>query len=182
LRGFRGSARWRRKFGYPGRIDAFEHVWLTCAGCSGCREVHLNGHDLTSAGAVGSSFEFEVTSLLTDRNHLEVLIQGDTDEAGLWGEVALEIRRDAWLKDLRLVATEAGARLDGRAIGSAPGPLEMYTLIDGRHADYRTIQPTPQGQRFQIDLPGSFSASTEVRIDLIDVSTIWYAASVPLGH
>jgi hypothetical protein len=89
LPGFAGTIRFRRHFGYPGRIDAFERVWLTFAGVAGTAAIHLNGQLLGSGRE--EPFEFEITSLLQKRNLLEVEIEGGED-GGLWGEVALEIR------------------------------------------------------------------------------------------
>ena len=34
LKDFSGRVRFRRRFGYPGQIDAYERVWLTVAGVS----------------------------------------------------------------------------------------------------------------------------------------------------
>ncbi|MGH7224207.1 MAG: hypothetical protein ACRELF_13330, partial [Gemmataceae bacterium] len=48
-------------FGYPGRIDAYERVWLTFAGIGGADEVRLNKHLL---GHIVTASEFEVTPLL----------------------------------------------------------------------------------------------------------------------
>jgi len=90
LPGFSGKVRFRRHFGYPGRIDYFERVWLTFAGLTGTADIRLNGHRLGS-GKAEEPFEFEVTSLLQNRNVLEVEVAGPED-GGLWGEVALEIR------------------------------------------------------------------------------------------
>src|ERR1700730_15097580 len=59
LPGFSGRGRFRRHFGYPGRIDDFERVWLTFAGVDGKAEIHLNGHFLGSLP--DGPFEFEVT-------------------------------------------------------------------------------------------------------------------------
>ena len=171
LAGFRGLARFARRFGYPGRIDEDEQVWLTCAGCTGCREIHLNGTLLPR-------FSAEITSLLRPRNQLEVLIEGDTDAAGLWGEVALEIRKSAWLADMRLQRTDAGLRLTGVAIGVAPEPLELYTIVDGGHVDYRTILPSAVGQSFQIELAAPLAQV--VRVELIHISAIWYVVEMSI--
>src|SRR6266849_10307562 len=46
LENFAGRVRFRRRFGYPGRIDAHERVWLTFAGIGGTAEVWLNGQHL----------------------------------------------------------------------------------------------------------------------------------------
>src|SRR5687767_3486483 len=96
---FRGRARFTRKFGYPGKADRdVEHFWLTCADANGCCEIHLN-HQLLSAESC-ASFAFDVTSIIQDRNQLEVLIDGGGARPGLWSEVALEIRRDAYLGEI----------------------------------------------------------------------------------
>src|SRR6516162_1600298 len=41
---FSGRVRFRRSFGYPGRIDTHERVWLTFAGIGGEAEIRLNDH------------------------------------------------------------------------------------------------------------------------------------------
>jgi hypothetical protein len=89
LPGFAGTVRFRRHFGYPGRIDDFERVWLTFAGLTGTAHIRLNGQHL--GVLTDKAGEFDFTSLLQKRNILEVEIHGPED-GGLWGEVALEIR------------------------------------------------------------------------------------------
>jgi hypothetical protein len=180
LAGFHGSARFTRRFGYPGNIDDSEHVWLTCDGCTGCREVSLNGKLL--AHDPGEKFAFDVTPLLTQRNRLDVLIQGDSAEAGLWDEVALEIRKDAFLADLSLERTASSMFLVGKASGTSPQPLELYVLVDGRHVDYRTILPSPEGTLFRIELTEFTDASQVVRAELIHISSIWYVVELPISR
>ncbi len=181
LAGFRGQVRFNRKFGYPGKADRdIEHIWLTCAGCTDVRAVHLNGQLLPAFA--GAQFAFDVTSIMAERNHLEVLIDGSSDDAGLWGEVAMEIRMDAYLADVRIDRTPASACLSGRVVGVAPQPLELYTLVDGRHVDYRTISPRPDGEPFHIDLASIPSLNAIVRVELINVSTIWYSIETSITH
>src|ERR1019366_10304805 len=122
LSGFRGVVRFTRKFGYPGRIDDGEHVWLTCDGCVNCSELLLNGQRL--AQGCPETFAFDITPILGPRNRLDIWIQGiDDDVAGLRGEVALEIRRDAYLAELQVCRSERGAYVTGVAIGTAPQAL-----------------------------------------------------------
>jgi hypothetical protein len=180
LAGFHGHARFARQFGYPGNIDDTEHVWLTCDGCAGCLEVRLNGQLLSRESH--ATFAFDVTSLLSQRNRLEVLIQGDADDAGLWGEVALEIRKDAFLADVGFERSGATWHLRGIAVGVAPQALELYVLVDGKHVDYRTIDPTPTGTPFRIELAGVTRQSQFVRVELINVSSIWYVVELPIPH
>jgi beta-galactosidase/beta-glucuronidase len=86
LKDFAGRVRFRRHFGYPGRIDENERVWLTFAGIEGAAETWLNGQWLGR-----QPLEFEITGLLRDRNELLVEVEG-SETGGLYGEVALEIR------------------------------------------------------------------------------------------
>lgn len=88
---FVGRVRFRRRFGYPGRIDPHERVWLTFAGVDATTEVSLNGRFLGRHEGASEPFEFEVTSLLQPRNELMVEVES-AGNGGLWGEVAMEIR------------------------------------------------------------------------------------------
>jgi len=92
LKDFTGRVRFRRHFGYPGRIDENERVWLTFAGVDGTSEIRLNGQFLGRPESDQQSFEYDVTSLLQNRNDLIVDIDGEAHTDGLYGEVAMEIR------------------------------------------------------------------------------------------
>src|SRR6516165_8320259 len=80
LAGFRGAARFSRNFGYPGKIDDTEHAWLTGDGCVGCVEVAVNSQLLMREPR--DVFAFDITKLLSPRNRLEIVIRGDSDQAG----------------------------------------------------------------------------------------------------
>jgi len=80
----------RRRFGYPGRIDAHEQVWLTCAGLGGRAELRLNAQELGCCNS--PACDFEITPLLKDRNVLELILETKDTDAAVWDEVALEIR------------------------------------------------------------------------------------------
>lgn len=179
LAGYRGPACFTRRFGYPGRIDDGEHVWLLGENVRGCRSITLNAKSLSKSS--GDFFAFDVTPILAERNLLEIVLFGDTDDAGLWGEIVLEIRRDAYLANVAVARADAGLIVSGKAIGTAPRELELYTLIDNRHADYRTIRPTPDGTPFRIELAEVNRACESARVELICVSSIWYAveAAIP---
>lgn len=180
LEGFRGLARFVRKFGYPGRVDETEHVWLVCDGCYGCREVRLNGQLLSDQPC--SVFAFEVTAILTERNQLEVLIAGDNDKAGLWGEVAIEIRKAAFLAEPRLERINGIVELHCLVMGQSPQRLELYTLVDGRHVDYRLVVPCPAGTPCHIPLGAMPESAQIVRLELINISSIWYVLELPIPH
>jgi beta-galactosidase/beta-glucuronidase len=91
LKDFTGRVRFRRHFGYPGRIDDNERVWLTFAGVEGIAEIWVNTEFLGRREAAQRPFEFDITRLLRDRNELHVEVEGP-ETGGLSGEVALEIR------------------------------------------------------------------------------------------
>src|SRR5262249_16304202 len=125
---FTGTVRFTRRFGYPGRIDDYECVWLTFAAVAGRAAVCLNG---TALGQCDAACEFEGTRLLRERNVLHVDIEGGGDDAGLCGEVALEVRRTAFLRNLRVTASD-GLHVSGEVAGTAEGPLELYVICERR--------------------------------------------------
>ena len=92
LPGFDGRVRFRRRFGYPGRIDVYERVWLTFEGVADDAAIRLNDRVLERNAEAGATLEFDVTSLLQARNGLVVDVEGTAERGGLWGEVALEVR------------------------------------------------------------------------------------------
>jgi len=176
LPGFAGTVRFRRHFGYPGRLDAFERVWLTFAGLTGTAHIRLNGQDLgVLADEAG---EFEITSLLQNRNILEVEVEGP-EGSGLWGEVALEIRCSAFLRGLRASRPSPSTiHLTGEVAGTCEEKLEFYVLADRANVGYAIVHA---GQPF--DLTIALPQDTEpslLRVELVCVATVWFASEIPL--
>lgn len=187
LAGFAGRVRFVRRFGFPGRIDAHERVWLTFAGADSVAEVWLNGRFLGRQEQASGPFEFEVTALLTARNTLVVEVEGSADTGGL-GEVALEVRCTAYLRELWVYADTVGAtprlHVDGEIVGFCERPLELYVLLDGSTVAYRLLEPVPAGRPFHVvseqlgpercrpRAPGD--PPHVVRVDLVNGATIWY--------
>jgi hypothetical protein len=175
-----GRVRFRRRFGYPGRIDAEERVWLTFAGIAGVAAVELNGTELGRHEGI-DPFEFEATALLRPRNEVIVDVEG-IDEPGVsWGEVALEVRRTAFLRGVRVERIGAGNTFDlhttGQVVGVSERPLDLYVVLDRSTVGYATITPSPAGEPFhlvaekltRLSVPGPI-----VKIDLVDGAVIWY--------
>lgn len=189
LAGFAGQVRFRRHFGFPGRIDPHERVWLTFAGSAGAAVVQLNGESLGMHPG-DAPFEFDVTGKLKPRNDLIVDIEGPED-GGLCGEVALEVRCPAFLRGVRVWSTcqdeQARLHVRGEVVGASDGPLELYVLLDGKTLIYRNpVIATPEGQAFevmaeQLDVLWSQSGDEHtshlytVRIDLVRGPVVWYA-------
>ena len=185
LAGFIGRVRFRRSFGYPGRIDSHERVWLTFAGISGTAEVRLNNQSL---GRIDSASEFEVTPLLRTRNAMTVELDITAEQEGLWGEVALEVRCTAFLRDLRYFAILRGdsvdLRVSGQVAGLAERPLELYLLLHRSVVGYQTATALAEGQPFEIAAPGlpfekwrgldGQPQALPVQVDLVNGAIVWY--------
>jgi hypothetical protein len=181
LADFAGRVRLTRRFGYPGQIDAGERVWLTFAGVEGSAEVWLNDRLLGRHEGAAGPFEHEVTQLLGTRNRLVIEVEELTGRGGLWGEVALEIRRTAFLRGVRAWAEPAGAlHVIGKVVGTSERPLDLYVLLDGAHVAYTTVEAMPSGQPFQVTAERAGAerwadGSHTVRVELVDAATVWYA-------
>ncbi len=174
LTGFPGRVRFRRRFGYPGRIDATERVWLTLAGIEGSVEIRLNDHGL--GRHEGGPVEFDITALLQPRNQLEIVVEVGAADGGLGSEVALEVRRTAFLRAVRLrCEPEGGLRIEGEVAGFSERPLDLYLLVDGGSAGYQAIQ-AGRPFFFVVEKPPS---SPAVRVELVDAATLWYAVELP---
>jgi hypothetical protein len=155
----------RRKFGYPGRIDEHERVWLIGEGVAGPAEVRLAGQAL---GVVsGDHFAFDVTRLLAKRNLLEVELDAGPERTRLWDDIALEVRATAYLDGVRTTREADGRFVEGRVAGSADRPLEVYVLIAGRNCSYEVVEA---GKSFRMPI----DATGPVRVELVHVSTVWY--------
>jgi hypothetical protein len=168
-----GRVRCRRRFGYPGRIDDYERVWLTVAGAGGSMQVWLNGERLGSPDHGGGPFEFDVTRLL--RPHNELVIDVEVPEGGhLWDEVALEVRCTAFLRGVR--AWVEGARLHamGEVVGTAERPLDLYVIRGRSTAAYTTVEATPEGLSFHLVAEGVSGEASGVRVELVNGATVWY--------
>jgi hypothetical protein len=174
LPSFAGTVRFIRKFGYPGRIDEDERVWLTCEGFDGTAAIVLNEQSVAK-DHVGP-FAFDVHALLKQHNRLEITITADSDRGGLWGEVALEVRCTAYLHELQTRRLEDGAvEVTGVVAGTYNRTLELYGLADGAHAHYQLVNPRPEGTPFRFVVPPRETAVQQVRVELVNVSAVWYA-------
>jgi hypothetical protein len=182
---FVGQVRLRRRFGYPGRIDAHERVWLTFAGIAGPAALSLNGHAL---GQGEGSLETDATGFLQARNELLVDWDEAGPESGLWGEVALEIRCLAYMQNVR-VKPVAGQRLEvsGEVAGRCERPLELYVVAGRSTVAYAKIAATPPGTPFQlttevIEATNFIDHGTgpvlPVRVELVHGASVWYAFEV----
>ena len=184
LTDFSGRVRFRRRFGYPGQIDSYERVWLTLAGVSDSAEVRLNDASLGRVCGPGP-FEFEITRLLRARNELVMDLDG-TERGGAWGEVALEVRCQAYLADLRLWASFDAETADlhaaGRVVGEADRPLDLYVVLAHSTAAYTPVTAASEGTPFHIiaeKLPAARWRLPEaplVRVDLVNGAVVWYTA------
>jgi hypothetical protein len=176
LTDFAGSVRFRRRFGCPTNVDADERVWLTGAGVTDRAEAILNGVSL-EVGVGPTPFEVEVTGLLQVRNELVLDVEGGPD-GGPWGEIALEVRRTAFLRDLSVESGQQGEGdsliVTGTAVGTAEGPLELYVVAGRGTVAYGNVTPTPQGTPFRLTATVAADVGPTVQVDLVGGAEVWY--------
>jgi hypothetical protein len=184
---FAGAVRFRRRFGLPRRLDAHERVWLTFSAVNGGAGITLNGTFLGRREASEDQFEFEyeVTSLLRDRNELIVDIEAANGNGGLWGEVALEVRGPAFLQHVGFRADFADEALTLYAAGEVAGswdcPLEVYMILDRSTVAYAPVEASTTSLVFELTsepLPPErwrTGRQMAVRIDLVQGATVWYS-------
>lgn len=89
---FRGRVAYLRRFGKPTNLSPTEQVWLVCEGAAEHASLAVNGHQLGSVTGPNSLAEFDVTTLLGERNELVATVESNQATGGLTGEVRLEIR------------------------------------------------------------------------------------------
>lgn len=215
---FNGRVRFRRRFHKPRQVDAHERLWLTFAGADYFAEVSLNGEPLGEHEGAFDPFEFDITSLIRPAN--ELVVEVDLPEArwdglenrptpqgrqrmirgsaacppasgGLWGTVALEVRREAFLQSVRLWATFQGPQptlhVAGEVAGKADRPLELYVLLDGRTVLYEAVSRGPfqaqVGCEVELWQPLGLGEPRlyEVQIDLIDGASKLHTLGRPFG-
>lgn len=173
---FAGRVRFRRRFGLPRTLDAFERIWLTFAGIEDRALFHLNGELLGQQDQANEPCEFEVTRLLRTRNELVVDVEAASGDGGLWGEVVLEIRCTAFLRGIQLWPIETAGtlrlRLSGQVVGLADRPLDLYVLVDGRSVLYATVEAGQVFEATSDEIPGG-PQIREARLELVNGGVIW---------
>jgi len=181
---FSGRVRFSRKFGCPRRIDDYERVWMTFAGIGGTAELTLNGRVLGRQETANQAFEFDVTALLRTRNELSVVIETTDPRGGLWGEVAMEVRAGAYLRNVQMRVEADGeavsVRAEGEVVGTSSQLLELYLLLDNATVAYATGAATDAGEKFEL-VSEPLDAERwrvaprhAVRVELVKGATVWY--------
>src|SRR5437868_4847327 len=82
---FVGPVSFERRFGYPGRIDAHERVWLIGEGVAGPATFEFQGEPLGVVTA--DAFAFDVTQRLAERNLLKVTFEVIAGRTRLWDDI-----------------------------------------------------------------------------------------------
>lgn len=162
-----------RRFGFPGRIDSHERVWLTLAGLRGPSEIWLN---TIYVGRGRGDLEFDVTPLLHSRN--EVTIKTAPADPS-FDEVSLEIRATAFLRDVRLARAPEGVIATGLVVGHSVGLLELYLVLDRAPVGYATIVASEDGTPFRLAAPEQGPAAV-AKLELVQGAVSWYTVQVEL--
>ncbi len=167
-----GPLRLRRRFGWPGRLDEYERVWLIFAGIDADVSVLLNDENL--GGHVGAGpFEFDITALLRPRNELRVDIAAG-GPAGM-DDIGLEVRPTAWLRDVQTRPEKDEVCVTGEVTGACNRPLDLYVLAHGSTVGYICVQA---GRRFELLIP-DVTPDEAVRVELVNGGVVWYVVELP---
>ncbi len=188
LPGFAGRIRFIRRFGLPSGLAPDDRVWLTFASFADRAEITLNGRSLGVHESSTTPLDLEVTSLLQPRNELRVEVEGSAETGGLTGEVALEIRCSAYLRNVRVTTgTDGRLRIQGEVVGTAERSLEIYAVLDRFTVAYGMVEPALGGRPFVLisDAPAQPSQAPEsvlpvVGVDLVNGASVWYQCEVPI--
>jgi hypothetical protein len=169
--------RFTRRFGRPRRLDEHERVWLIGEGLTGHAEFVLNGEVLGQHDGTNGAFAFHVTRLIGERNELAIEITAESSEGGIWGDVALEIRCEAFLNNVRMEMINDGRlRVSGAVEGNTDGPLDLYVLADDHTIGYKQ---TKSVGTFEIVTDPLTDSPRELRAELVNGSVVWYVAELP---
>jgi hypothetical protein len=104
-------------------------------------------------------------------------LESTKPSGGLWGEVAMEVRATAFLRDVQFQWESTNLVAHGLVVGEAARPLDLYLLAGQRFLTHQQVLPAPEGQSFEIvgDLGGMLKQKTvNARVELVDAATIWY--------
>jgi hypothetical protein len=162
------TVRCRRGFGYPGRIDAHERVWLTIDPGAARASVVLNEIPL---GEIRGSAEFEVTGLLQPRNVLVLEVERTAGQDEPWGEVALEVRCTAYLRNVRAWTDGLTLHAAGEVAGFAEEPLDLYLILDRSPLAETRVTA---GQPFVLSANAAAGPGQIVQVDLVNGAVVWY--------
>jgi hypothetical protein len=177
--------RWRRRFGYPGRIDAHERVWLTLEGIATQADIKLNGNAL---GSIDSPAEYDVTALLGPRNELVMATESLKSQEGFSADVALEVRCTAYLRGVSAWAESAEAgrvvvHATGEVVGIADKPLDVYLVLDRLPLAETQVVASGAIQAFHLSAgPLALESSGPVvQVDLVNGAVVWYTIKQSLA-
>jgi hypothetical protein len=166
-----GPVRMSRRFGYPGRIDADERVWLLIEGLAGPGAVALNGIDL---GPATGDAAFDVTALLRPRNEVVVELPAGPTQEMPWREVCLEVRRTAYLQGVTVRCAGEVIEVRGRVVGQSAAPLELYVVADRTPVAYTSLTELQGEHAFHLSGPVTAPVAL-VKVELVQGAVVWYA-------
>jgi hypothetical protein len=167
--------RFLRRFGLPRLLDASEHIWLIVQPQAVHIDVMLNEHWLGQFGGPGP-FAVECTTLLLERNLLEIILQARDDQDGLTGETYLEIRQGAYLQNPRAARLASGAvEVSVEVAGTAPENLDLYLMENHRTVGYSKPDEHEGTQVVTLKSDGGIAPeSTNLRVELVHGGVVWY--------
>ena len=69
----------------------------------------------------------------------------------------------------------------GTVVGVCDRILELYGVADRRPIHYQPIDAQPGGTPFQFTIPQKLPPVQQLRVELVNVATVWYAWELALN-
>jgi hypothetical protein len=188
LAGLHGKVRFLRPFGAPSRLDDSERLWLTIHGLGLRADIGLNDSPLGTIEPTSEPVELEIGRILQPRNELAVDIDIRDCRTWPWQEIALEIRRSAFLRQIRVRQLDRAAlAVSGVVIAESPVPLEIVVRDAKRSLACLPVEfpedPARHGRlaaTWELECTWANRAGA-VHVELRDASTLWYEAVAPIN-
>jgi hypothetical protein len=143
----------------------------------------LNEQILLDLQTANQPFAVEVTGRLAIRNRLTFQMTPSAKR----GEVALEIRADAWIEGLKIAFEACGhvptLHVTGRCCGRSTSPLDAYVIVGRFVVSTMTILPSEEGAGFdwRFTIPEfALPVAANVIVELVQGSMNWYREEYPL--
>ena len=87
----------------------------------------------------------------------------------------MEVRALVYLENMVAHRDLHGAiHVKGNVVGSWPELLEIYAILDRHNVHYQTTLASNSGQPFSFVIPAEQAQGSQLRIELVNRSQVWY--------
>lgn len=173
---YHGTAVYRREFLAP-EMRPGERAWLHVENAAGRAEVRLNGRLLGTHTGAWTPFELDLTDALTTDNQLAIRVTEAPEHftsgflkhvsssfGGLWGDVWIEVRPEAFIEDVFVVPDVERRIAQARVTVRRPEALPAVAVIQAgvRSAGEEETSETVSASASDLDVSGTLSLDVPV--------------------